>query len=172
MRRHILVAPVLGIILVTALILVIAPPAIADDGDAILGTWLTADDGNGRAKVEVTKTNDRYSGQIIWLERPTYPADDDRGMAGKKRIDRENPDSSLRTRPIIGLPIVEGFSYQGDNLWADGTIYDPNNGKTYKCKMRLEGNVLNVRGYIGFSFIGRTTTWERTEAPEETRPQT
>jgi uncharacterized protein (DUF2147 family) len=154
MRQHILVAIILALALV--------PSVMANDADAILGLWLTADDGNGRAKVEITKANDQYSGKIIWLERPTYPPDDDRGMAGQNRVDRENPDPDLRDRPVIGLPIVEGFTYKGDNLWANGTIYDPNNGKTYKCKMRLDDEgILRVRGFIGFSLIGRTTQWER-----------
>jgi uncharacterized protein (DUF2147 family) len=170
MNKQILRTSLLGIIVVAAIAAVAlgtARPAVADDGDAILGFWLTADDGNGRAKVEITKTKGTYSGSIIWLERPTYPPDDDRGMGGQKRIDRENPDPELATRPVIGLPIVEGFTYKGDDLWADGTIYDPNNGKTYKCKIRRDGDTLNVRGYIGFSFIGRTTQWQRTDAPED-----
>jgi uncharacterized protein (DUF2147 family) len=174
MRRQIRLASTLGIIVVAgiaALVLCTARPAVADDGDAILGFWLTADDGNGRAKVEITKSNGTYSGTITWLERPTYPPDDDRGMGGQKRIDRENPDPDLATRPIIGLPIVEGFTYKGDDLWAGGTIYDPNNGKTYKCKIRRDGDTLNVRGYIGFSLIGRTTQWLRTDPPDETASQ-
>jgi hypothetical protein len=48
--------------------------------------------------------------------------------------------------------------------WVDGRIYDPDNGKTYKCKMTLkEGGILHVRGYIGISALGRTTIWTRPE---------
>jgi hypothetical protein len=45
--------------------------------------------------------------------------------------------------------------------WSQGKIYDPKNGKTYSCKMTLEGNELKVRGYVGFSLLGRTTVWTR-----------
>jgi uncharacterized protein (DUF2147 family) len=48
-----------------------------------------------------------------------------------------------------------------DVFWEDGKIYDPKNGKTYSCKMTLEGNELKVRGYVGFSLLGRTTVWTR-----------
>ena len=55
--------------------------------------------------------------------------------------------------------------YDGDGLWKKGTIYDPDNGKTYKCKLRLvSDDVLNVRGYIGVSLIGRTSQWTRVKA--------
>ena len=55
-----------------------------------------------------------------------------------------------------------GFTYEGNSVYDNGTVYDPENGKTYKCIMTLENiNSLNVRGYIGFSFIGRTDVWTR-----------
>jgi uncharacterized protein (DUF2147 family) len=61
----------------------------------------------------------------------------------------------------MGLDILSGFKYGGGNIWQDGKIYDPKNGKTYSCKMTLEGNELKVRGYVGFSLLGRTTVWTR-----------
>jgi uncharacterized protein (DUF2147 family) len=57
---------------------------------------------------------------------------------------------------------MEGFVDDGKGTWHKGTIYDANDGKTYKCKMRLEGeDTLKVRGFIGFSMIGRTEEWTR-----------
>jgi uncharacterized protein (DUF2147 family) len=57
---------------------------------------------------------------------------------------------------------LSGFKFAGDNLWEDGTIYDPENGKTYRCKITLESpNRLNVRGFVGISLFGRTTVWTR-----------
>lgn len=150
-----------AVVLLAVLAMAAALAGAADDGDQILGRWLTAASDNGRAHVEIFKEKGRYSGRIVWLEKPTYPADDDRGMGGQERTDRENPEPELRSRPIMGLFLVEGFKYAGDDLWKGGTIYDPENGKTYKCKMRLDGDTLNVRGYIGFSLIGRTTEWTR-----------
>ncbi len=136
--------------------------AAAQDADAILGLWLTAEAPDGRAHVEVVKEGNRYAGKIVWLEKPTYPPDDDGGMAGKERVDRENPDPALHSRPIIGLRIFEGFEYAGNGLWRNGTIYDPANGKTYSCKIRLEKDgSLKVRGFIGISLLGRNEIWTR-----------
>jgi uncharacterized protein (DUF2147 family) len=136
--------------------------AAADDGGAILGVWATERTENGNAHVEISKNGGKYRGQIIWLEQPNYPQDDDGGMGGQPKVDRANPDEKLRSRPIIGLRLIDGSEYAGDKKWKNGTIYDPETGKTYKCKMRLtDEGVLKVRGYIGFSLLGRTTEWTR-----------
>ncbi len=123
-------------------------------GDRILGVWLTEE---GKAKVQIYKKDDgKYYGKIIWLKEPTYPD-------GRPKVDRHNPDPKLRNRPIIGLEILKGFEWdEDDNEWDDGEIYDPESGNTYDAYMWLEDeNTLKIRGYIGFSMIGRTTTWKR-----------
>jgi uncharacterized protein (DUF2147 family) len=57
---------------------------------------------------------------------------------------------------------MQGFEKTKDNFWENGTIYDPNNGKTYKSHITLvNSNQLNVRGFIGFSLLGRTENWTR-----------
>ena len=62
----------------------------------------------------------------------------------------------------IGITNLLGFTNEGNSEYDNGTVYDPENGKTYKCIMTLENiNSLNVRAYIGFSFIGRTYVWTR-----------
>ena len=119
--------------------------------DAILGEWLTDKD---EAVVEIYVCGDRYCGKIVWLKEPKNPD-------GTDKLDAENPEPSKSGRPIIGLVMVWDFRYDGDGRWVDGRIYDPDNGKTYSCKMNLEGDKLNVRGYIGFSLFGRTTVWTR-----------
>jgi uncharacterized protein (DUF2147 family) len=135
--------------------LILLPIASADaqqaDGNVILGNWLTED---GKAVVEVYKCGDQYCGKIIWLKEPN-------NEDGTEKLDSENPDPPKRNRKIIGLNIVWGFRYDGKNKWVDGNIYDPDNGKTYSCKMNFKGDELKVRGYIGFSLIGRTTIWRR-----------
>jgi uncharacterized protein (DUF2147 family) len=151
-------------VVVTVIVAGIVGLAIAADGDAIVGVWATEPDAeDGNAHVEVWKDGDRYFGKIIWLEKPEYAAEDP--MAGQPKVDRENPDESLRDRSLIGLPILEGFRYAGDGEWDKGTIYDPDNGKTYKSVARLsdDGSTLKVRGFIGFSLLGRTTEWTRVE---------
>ena len=125
--------------------------------DDILGVWITA---KGKAHVEISSTEDGYTGRITWLKDPFYPDDDEKGMGGRPKVDRENSDPDLRQQTIEGLRIMEGFLYAGDGEWKGGTIYDPEKGKTYKCKIWLtpEG-ALKVRGFIGFSLFGRTEEW-------------
>ncbi len=123
----------------------------AQNADDILGTWFTE---GGKSKVEITKKDGRYSGKIIWLKEPNR-AD------GTAKLDKNNEDESLKGRGILGLPVIQGFEWD-DDLFEDGTIYDPENGKTYSCEMTWEDkDTLNVRGYVGFSLLGRTTVWTR-----------
>ncbi len=131
--------------------------------DAIVGKWL---DGKGKAHIEIYKTEGgKYFGKIVWLTEPVYPANDEKGMAGKPKVDRENPDASKRSQPIVGLVILRDFKHSNGNVWEDGKIYDPDNGKDYSCKMTLKDNEhLEVRGFIGFSFLGRTEHWTRVKA--------
>ncbi len=133
--------------------------AAQQNADAIVGKWLN---GKGTAHIDIVKAGGKYSGTIVWLKEPVYPANDKKGMAGKEKVDRENPDPARRTRPIIGLPILRDFVSAGQNRWDQGMIYDPENGKDYRCKMTLRSaDVLDVRGFIGISLIGRTDTWTR-----------
>lgn len=151
-----------------AFLLVAGGVVAADDGGVVLGLWATEPGTeNGQAHVEIVEEGGVYNGSIVWLEQPVYPPDDDGGMAGQEKVDRENPDATLRTRPILGLQMMEGFEYAGDGEWKSGRIYDPENGKTYKCKMRLiDDETLKVRGFIGVSMLGRTSVWTRVE-PEQ-----
>jgi uncharacterized protein (DUF2147 family) len=62
----------------------------------------------------------------------------------------------------MGLQIVRDLTFAGDNLWKDGRIYDPKNGKTYNVKMTLTSpNEISMRGFIGVSLFGRTEVWTR-----------
>ena len=122
------------------------------EADKILGTWLT---GNGKAHILITKYGDKYGGKIVWMREPN-------DENGKPKLDFKNPDETKRKNPKMGLSLLLGFTYDGDGEYEDGTIYDPENGKTYKCVINIEGNdILKVRGYVGFSLIGRTDTWTR-----------
>ena len=112
--------------------------------DAVLGTWLSADkDG----KVQIYKQGNKYFGKLVWMKTP--------------RKDTENPDAKLRSKDLQGVVLLNNFEYNG-KTWEDGTIYDPKNGKTYSCIIKKkDANTLDIRGYIGISLIGRTTTWTR-----------
>jgi uncharacterized protein (DUF2147 family) len=139
-------------------------PAFAQPADAVTGLWLTEEgDKGGRARVEVKRTDDgTFRGTIVWLEEPLFEPGEPR--AGEPKVDLENPDPALRERPVLGLAILEGFTYDGDGTWSGGTIYDPANGKTYKARLRLDDeDTLDVRGYVGIPLFGRTTTWRRAQ---------
>jgi len=108
------------------------------------------------AKIQISKgTDGKFNGKIVWLKEPLKD--------GKPKIDEENKDQKLRSRPIIGMAILSGFVPDGDNKYTDGKIYDPKNGKTYSCNITHKGKTLSIRGYVGISLLGRTTTWERAE---------
>ena len=150
--------------LLLAALLAAAVPAAAQAADAVTGLWLTEEgEQGGRAHVEVTEQDGTFTGRIVWLEEPDFPSGP---HAGEPKRDLENPDPAKRDRPVKGLAILRGFTYDGDGTWSGGTIYDPANGKTYKAKMSLDGagdDTLDVRGYVGVPLFGRTTTWRRVD---------
>ncbi|WP_336518502.1 DUF2147 domain-containing protein [Pollutibacter soli] len=120
--------------------------------DEILGIWLTA--GKEPAKIQIYKTENKFYGKIVWMKNPTE--------AGVVRTDKNNPDKNKRSQPIVGLQILRSFTFDGKKEWEAGTIYDPENGKTYSCYISLKDkNTLKVRGYIGVSLLGRTEIWSR-----------
>lgn len=80
-------------------------------------------------------------------------------------VDDKNPDATLRTRPLCGLRIGDGFQGTGDKA-EGGHLYDPKSGKTYRGSMTAKANELDLRGYIGIKAFGRSETWTRlNEAP-------
>ncbi len=136
-----------------------ALPVHAADGDAIVGVWNTA---NKDAKIEIYPCGTKYCGRIAELMEPNFSPDDNRGMAGLPRVDRNNPDPQLRDRPLVGLTLIEGFRYTGDHIWKGGRIYNPEDGKRYQAKITLPApNRLKLRGFLGISLLGRTETWTR-----------
>jgi uncharacterized protein (DUF2147 family) len=76
----------------------------------------------------------------------------------------EKCDGTRHNQPVIGMTILWGLTKQGDE-YQGGSILDPENGKVYSARMKLDGQggKLSVRGFIGFSFLGRTQTWVRDE---------
>lgn len=116
------------------------------NADAILGEWLSQEkDG----KILIFKQGDQYFGKISWGK-----------ASGKKDV--KNPDEKLRSRDLIGAVILKNFKFTG-SAWENGTIYDPNTGKTYDCILKIkDGNkTLDLRGFVGVAMFGRTSTWTR-----------
>ncbi len=126
--------------------------AKADTGaDDILGIWLNS---SGLGQIQIYKEGDKYFGKISWLKEPNGPK-------GNPKLDINNPDPGKRTKTILGSLILRNFIFD-DGEWNNGRIYDPQNGKEYKCYMKLKDpKTLNVRGYIGISMLGRTEVWTR-----------
>ena len=117
----------------------------------VIGKWKLED---GSAIVEVYQEGNVYNGKIVWLKNPTE-AD------GTPAVDSNNPDKSLRKRQILRLNMLHGLNKDGEK-YAGGKIYDPGNGKTYNCSMKVEGDVLRVRGSLDAKgLLGRTMDWFR-----------
>ena len=143
--------------LVLFLIILTAVPAWAADSDSVAGFWNTQDND---ALFEIYRCGSLYCGRILSLEEPNYPPTD-KQMPGRPKVDRHNPDPALRNRTLVGLPLILGFHYEGDNSWH-GRIYNPEDGKTYRCNFSMAGeDRLKVRGYIGIPLLGRTQIWTR-----------
>lgn len=120
----------------------------------VTGTWVSIDDETGVEKSEITlyESQGKLYGKV---KRLLLPEDQ-----GKLCVTCKGAE---KNKPIEGLVIVKGLSKDGET-WTDGKIMDPANGKNYDCTISLENsNTLKVRGYLGFSFLGRTQTWKRKE---------
>ena len=155
MRRRSLVLQVLA----AAALVLAAAAAPAAGPDDILGTWYNQEKD---AQIEIFRCGDRYCGKIVWLRDPNYPEGSKDGVPGTPKLDHHNPDPARVKDPVLGLQIVNAMRYDNDGRWTGGTVYDPKNGKTYKGKLTLVSPAqLDLRGYIGISLIGRTTTWTR-----------
>jgi uncharacterized protein (DUF2147 family) len=132
------------------MIFMLAPLAAAFAQD-VIGKWKLED---GSAIVEVYKQGDVFNGKIVWLQNPTEPD-------GSPAVDNNNPDAKLRSRKLIGLNMLSNLKKDGGE-YTGGSIYDPGNGKTYNCSMKVEGDVLHVRGSLDKrGLLGRTMDWFR-----------
>ncbi len=134
------------------LLLCLQAAAFAQKADDIIGKWLNP---TGEGQIQIYKKGSQYFGKLAWMKAPNDEA------TGKPRTDIHNPDAALHQRPLLGLELLKSFVHDGDDVYEDGSIYDPKNGKTYSCKMTLKGNKLKIRGYIGISLIGRTEVFTR-----------
>ena len=138
--------------IIISMVAMLAPLAAAFAQD-VVGKWKLDD---GSAIVEVYKQGDAFNGKIVWLQDPTEPD-------GSPAVDTNNPDAKLRSRKLIGLNMLSGLKKSGAE-YTGGSIYDPGNGKTYNCSMKVEGKVLKVRGSLDKKgLLGRTMDWFRVE---------
>ncbi len=119
---------------------------------SIIGKWKTIDDATGEAKsiVEVFSKSGKIYAKVVDILDP----------ATKNNLCKQCSGDD-KNKPILGLTIIKGLSKDGSE-YNSGEILDPKNGKLYKCALTLESkDKLKVRGYIGFSLLGRTQYWHR-----------
>lgn len=144
------------LMLTGAALLVAALPVLADPA---VGKWVTVDDSDGSKKSVVDiSVNDKgeLQGTIVEILRT-----EDKGKLCDKCPD------DFKDKPIEGLTFMWGLENDGEGEWESGRILDPKSGNIYKSKLEVaeDGQSLTVRGYIGVSWIGRSQTWLKYEAP-------
>ena len=121
-----------------------------------VGTWKSVDEKTGQPKSEIVIEDQGgvLQGRVQQLLRPG---------ADPKALCVECKDA-LKDQPMVGLPIIQGAKKAADkDVWAGGTILDPENGKFYTLRLTPidGGQKLEVRGSIGP--FGRTQTWVRVQ---------
>ena len=123
--------------------------------DDLIGVW---EPSHGKGRVKIEKIGDKYFGKVVWIKEPLDPE------TGEKKLDKNNPDTTLRKRKRLGLRVLQDFVSNGSGYWDSGTIYDPETGTTYNCKITMKNkNTLDIRGFVGVSVFCRTDTWKRVE---------
>jgi uncharacterized protein (DUF2147 family) len=126
--------------------------AAARGSDPAVGLWLTE---NGRAIVRIAPCEDSLCGRTVWLAEPERPD-------GAPKRDRRNPDPALRGRTLCGLVLFRDFMHAAPGVWEDGALYSPRHGETFSARLvARDRETLEVRGYLGVPFLGRSQTWTR-----------
>ncbi len=120
--------------------------------ERITGQWLNEEKD---AKIEIYQSGTLFFGKLIWGKNLIL-------KDGRLRKDEKNPDAGLKERTLLHTVILKDLEYNGKE-WTGGTIYDPKSGNTYSCTLKLNGDILHLRGYKGFTLLGRTTTWARAD---------
>ncbi len=114
------------------------------------GLWLTADKD---AKIRVTRCGNNLCGNIAWLKDPN-------DASGKPKLDSANADTSKRSRPMMGVPIILNMQPDGADKWS-GKVYNAEDGKMYDASFILQNpNQAGLRGCL--LIICKTSTWTRT----------
>ena len=148
--------------LLIAAMLMTVGSAVSAQAQSVMGTWLTA---SGVAQVQVASCADPSAGSlcgfIVGLINPKGP--DGQVVAPDMATDYRNSNPALRSRKVIGMPLIWGFKKTADpNVFEDGHIYNGENGKTYNANISLQPDgTLRLRGYVGSPMFGETQIWTR-----------
>lgn len=117
-----------------------------------IGTWLSAD---GGTKVRISDCGGKLCGKVVWLS-------DSAGADGKPKTDRFNEDQSKRSRPLLGVTVVQGMAPNGENKWS-GKIYNADDGKTYDAHVTvISAGAMNVQGCV-LGFLCKSQKWTRAD---------
>ncbi len=134
------------------LVTLLATTPVGAQSPTPVGVWLHD---NKRIEIEIAPCGDRLCAKLVWFKWPN-------DAQGLPLVDLKNADPALRTRPLLGLTILEGLRRTGENTWEDGKVYDPDDGADYSASMTIEdGGTLRVRAYVLFPLFGKTLIWTR-----------
>jgi uncharacterized protein (DUF2147 family) len=145
---------------VAAIAVLLAGVSLPSDAQAqtrpgIAGNWATQGFGSVVRFQPCEGAPQTMCGRIVWL----WQVNDDEG---RPRTDRHNPNRSLRTRYLIGVEIMRGLRETAPNVWSDGALYNPDDGRTYTGQITLRGGALELRG-CALNVFCQTQTWRRPE---------
>ncbi len=130
----------------------LAATSVGAESPTPLGVWLHD---NKRIEIEIAPCGDRLCGKLVWFRWPN-------DAQGLPLVDLKNSDSTLRTRPLLGLTVLDGLCRTGEDTWEDGHIYDPDDGVDYSASMSIwDDGTLRVRAYEFFPILGKTFIWTR-----------
>lgn len=124
--------------------------ATAAQASSVGGRWRTQMHG---ALVEIKECADRSPcAFLVWI---------DPQKAGGVTQDLRNPDPALRSRPLVGTPILWGLKASRDG-WKGGRVYNPETGQIFKSSMqRISNDKLRITGCWGP--LCRSEIWIRAQ---------
>jgi uncharacterized protein (DUF2147 family) len=129
---------------------------------SVMGTWLVA---SKAAQVTLAPCADPVHGPVCGTIVKLIDPKDDAGrpIAPEAATDVRNADPALRGRKVLGMVLLYGFTRTPDaKVFENGTIYNGENGKTYRANMSLQPDgTLRLRGYVGTPMFGETQIWTR-----------
>jgi uncharacterized protein (DUF2147 family) len=123
-----------------------------DEAYRLVGVWESEEK---NLQIEMFDDNGQFAGRMVYFKCSSEEI-------MRTSIDSENPNANLRSRKLLGLKLVTRLDYQGNDVWDDGKIYDPNSGNTFEARIQLTGpNTAIVRGYWKYRWFGRSMVFKR-----------